>query len=101
MQKFFTLLIALSFVTSAAYAADTTSKTTYESKDNGGYEVESTAKETTADNTDKSATHKIDVEVDDHGNVKKTVEHEKTVDPEGLMNKTTVKTKTVNGKEVK
>jgi hypothetical protein len=100
MQKFMTLLVALTFITSASAAFAASNETEYETKKNGGYEVESTSEVTTPNGTDKSASHKVDVEVDDHGNVKKTVEHTKTVDPKGLMNKTSTTTKTVNGKVV-
>lgn len=99
MQKLVKLLLAATFIVASGSAYATSNKTEYEEKENGGYKVESSSEVTNSNGTDKSATHKVDVDVDDKGNVEKTVEHKTKVDPKGLMNSTTTKskTKTVNG----
>ena len=86
MTKTLQLLAAVSMIalTSSAFAQD--NKTTYEEKDNGGYKVESKSELTTANDTDKKGSHKVDVDVDNDGSVSKTVKTESKTDPKGLMN---------------
>lgn len=76
-----------------------TSKTEVERKDNGGYEKTTTEKSTNADGTNVTTEVNTDVDVNDDGSVKANTTTEKTVDPKGLMNKTTttIKSKAVNG----
>ena len=86
MNKTLQLLAAVSMIalTSSAFAQD--NKTTYKEKDNGGYKVESKSDLTTHAGTDKTGSHKVDVDVSDDGSVTKTVKNKSSADAEGLMN---------------
>lgn len=92
MKKTLQLLAAVSMIalSSSAFAQD--NKTEYKEKDNGGYKVESESKLTTAAETDKKGSHKVDVDVSNDGSVTKTVKDKAVTDPKGLMNgRSTVK----------
>lgn len=69
-------------------------KVEIEDKANGGVEKTEVSHETNADGTNIKSETDTDVDVDSDGNVNATVKTEKVVDPEGLMNKTKVKTET-------
>ncbi len=69
-------------------------KVEIEDKANGGVEKKEVSDQTNADGTNVRSETKTDVDVDSDGNVNSTVKTEKVVDPEGLMNKTKVKTET-------
>lgn len=91
MKVFLTALSTVSFLALAtsAFATDPVkSSTDYKEKANGGYEVESKTKLTTPNGTDKTGSHKVDVEVNDNGTVDRDVKTERSSDPEGLMNGT-------------
>jgi hypothetical protein len=78
------------------------SETRIEEKDNGGYKQTTTRKHKDANGTSTTYKTVTDVNVNAAGNVTSTATTEKTVDPKGLMNETTTKSKTkaVNGKTV-
>lgn len=86
MNKTLQLLAAVSMIalTSSAFAQD--NKTTYKEKDNGGYKVESKSDLTTHAGTDKTGSHKVDVDVSNDGSVTKTVKNKSSADAKGLMN---------------
>jgi hypothetical protein len=92
MKTLLTILTTVSALAlgTAAYAADPSdgpdSKTTYTSKDNGGYKVDAKSSETTAAGTDKSAEVKTDVTVKDNGDTTTTSEKDVKSDAKGLMN---------------
>ena len=69
-----------------AHAGAPENKTTYEAKDNGGYEVKSKSKAVNAAGTERTGERKVDVEIDDNGSKSKTVTTKSAVDAEGLMN---------------
>lgn len=69
------------------------SDTTVEEKDNGGYQEKREKESTNKAGTDYSNKSTTDVDVDSSGNVITTKERKETVDPKGLMNKKTTKTK--------
>lgn len=81
-------------------AKSTTKSSTYDDKDNGGYEAKDVSKHKDADGTNVTTKVETDVDVDDNGAVDKTVTKTKVVDPKGLMNKEKSVVKTVNGKIV-
>ena len=74
-----------------------------EQKDNGGYTKSVDTQSTNKAGSDASTKSSTDVNVDDKGNVTKTVKTKKVIDPKtGLFSDqtTTTKTKMVNGKVV-
>ncbi len=78
------------------------SETEFEEKERGGYTQTTIRKYKDANGTDVSLKTVTDVEIDKDGNVITTATTERTVNPEGLMNQTTTKSKTksVNGKVI-
>lgn len=93
-------MVAALTLAGTAYAEDgPNSKTTFEAKDNGGYEVESKADITTPAGTVKTGMHADDVDVDDDGSVSRTIETKSSTDPEGLMNKSSKSTETTYEKD--
>jgi hypothetical protein len=78
------------------------SETEIEEKEYGGYKQTTTRKITDANGTNTFYKTITDVSVDTNGNVTSTATTEKTTDPKGWFNKTTVKSteKTVNGKVI-
>jgi hypothetical protein len=98
MKNIFTLLATTAVIglTAPAFAVDVSSdnKVKFEAQDNGGVEKMEVSHETNADGTNIKSETDTDVDVDSDGNVDATVKTEKVVDPEGLMNKTKVKTET-------
>jgi hypothetical protein len=64
----------------------------FEKDANGNYERKDTIARTDAAGTTRTSETKVNVKVDDNGNTKKTSVTENTTDPEGLGNKTSVKT---------
>jgi hypothetical protein len=100
----------------AATSTDSTTDTSYDAKDNGGYVAKEKSETTDAAGTTTKHTAKKSVSVDDKGNKSTTVKIKSSTDPKGLMNKTTTETtntaketedgtkyshkKTVNGKTV-
>lgn len=106
MKNMFAIMVAATALTIAgsAYSADesTKNKSSIDFKENGGYEAERTTQHTAPSGTTSSYKSNVDVDVDNKGNVTSTTNAKKTVDPKGLMNKTTTKTQTkvVNGRVV-
>jgi len=90
MKTMFTVLAAVSAIALAsatgAYAASPENKTTYEAKDNGGYEVKSSSKVETNAGTEKTGERNVDVDVKDNGAKSKKVTTKSATDPKGLMN---------------
>lgn len=68
------------------------SETKVEQDASGNYERKSSTERTDANSTTTQQDSKVKVDVDNDGSVKKTVESETSVDPKGLMNKSSVKT---------
>jgi hypothetical protein len=79
-----------------------TSETTLDEKPRGGYKQVTMRKHLDANGTNIVYTTTTDVDVDANGNVTTTALTEKTVNPKGLMNETTTKTrsKSINGKMI-
>jgi len=79
-----------------------TTETKVKEKDRG-YERTTKSSNTDAEGTSVSTEAKQNVKVDAQGNVIETIKTEKSVDPKGLMNKSTSETETkkVNGQVVK
>lgn len=97
MNKLHVLLASAAALTLAApaFAADKEtykSETKVEKDTDGDYKAKTETTKTDAAGTTTSVEKKVDIDVDKHGNVDKTVKTEETVDPKGLMNKTTTKT---------
>lgn len=93
-QTLFALAATLILTAPAAFAADVSAstKTEYKQDEDGGYESKKTVEKKDTEGTKTKQQMAVSVEQDDDGNYKKTVEHQTTVDPEGLMNKSTTKT---------
>ncbi len=89
-HSLFAVLAATAAVGLAASAiaadpsAEMKSQTSY--KKNGGYETTSSSDQVTAAGTSKSSETKVNVDVDSHGNVDKSVKMTATNDPKGTMN---------------
>ena len=92
-QTLAVLAAALISVAPAAFAADVSAstKTEYKQGEDGSYESKKTVEKEDAEGTAIKEQSAVNVEKDEDGNYKKTVEHKTTVDPEGLMNKSTTK----------
>lgn len=121
MRKLFALAALSAFlIATPSFAATTTtdssSDTSYDAKDNGGYVAKEKSETTDANGTTiKHATTKK-VDLDSNGNKTTKVNIKSSTDPKGLMNKSTTETtnkavekdgkseythkKTVNGKTV-
>ena len=78
------------------------SRSRYIEKPNGGYEQVTTSKYTDNNGADVTLITTTIVDVEKNGNVKTTAKTEKTIDPKGLLNKTssTSEVKILNGKVV-
>jgi hypothetical protein len=72
-----------------AVAADPEAKTEgkIEYKDNGGYEAKRSSSQELSNGTEMSSSSKVDVDVDNDGEVTEKVKNQATNDPKGLMNK--------------
>lgn len=77
-----------------------TKEVEYKEKKDGGYVEKTITNQRNADGTNVKSEVKTDVEIRDDGSRETTTTRTKTTDPKGLMNKTTEKTKTVNGRVV-
>lgn len=75
------------------------SKTEYQEKNDGGFTQTTTAEHTNDKGTDIKSQSKTESKFDANGNKIVTTKSKETIDPPGLMNKTTTTTveKTVNG----
>ncbi len=98
MNKHYILLASAAFfaLSAPAFSADKESyesKTKMERDSDGNFSEKSKTEKTDAAGTTTTNEKKVKVDVDSNGNVDKTVKTEKITDPEGLMNKKTVKTK--------
>jgi FlaG/FlaF family flagellin (archaellin) len=106
MKNIFVIMVATTALglASSTYAADESAKnkSSIEMKENGGYEADRASSETNANGTTRSFKSNVNVDVDDDGNITSTTDTKKTVDPKGLMNKTTTETETkmINGRVV-
>jgi len=89
------LTTAAVFALSApAFAAEEKyeSKTKIEADAKGNYDAKVTTEKTDTTGTTTKFEKKVETDVDSKGNTDTTVKTEETVDPKGLMNKSTVKT---------
>ena len=99
MTKSISFFAAIAIVALAApvFADDTpsaSSETKVQSDGNGNYNKKTTTEQTDSAGTTTENTTKVKVKHDRNGNVKKTVDSESSIDPKGLMNKTTTKSST-------
>lgn len=82
-------LAVLAFAAQPAFANTVEHKgpeTKTEYKDNGGYTTTTTEAKKNADGTTIKGEAKVDVDVDDDGDVTKKVKNEKITDPKGILN---------------
>ena len=85
--------------TGVLHSKENQSKTEYQQTNDGGYMKTTTSDHTNTDGTNIETTSKTHVGVDANGNDVAVTKTKSTIDPPGLMNKTTstTATKTVNG----
>lgn len=96
MNKTFALLASVAAIALAApaFSADETIKSeTKIERDNDGSYTKTTSQKHDTDAGATSAKTKVDVDVNKDGTVEKTTTTKEVNDPDGLMNKDTVKTK--------
>lgn len=90
-MELFGVMAAMTMASTPAAAQNTgpNNTTEYETRDNGGYFVESKSDMTTSGGTVKTGEHSVDVKVDDEGRVTKKATTRSSQDTEGLMNQKT------------
>jgi len=82
-------LVTVLAMSTYAYAADESDKSSTETKKNGGYESTTTSQGTTDAGTYNSTKTTDNVDVDSKGNVTRKYKTKSVEDPKGLMNKKT------------
>ena len=99
MNKLITLLATVAVIAitgpSLAVEVGAKSETKIVGEKDGGFERVTRAERRDADGTKAKAETKVDLEVERGGDVTRTITTKETIDPKGLFNSDTVKTRTV------